>query len=252
MSIEATSTTFNRLRELPELLQSVPERRRPSVQNCALVALLLAERMRDRKGYVDETVDQILDVLPLSKATVTNCLYALDMIGWWRRQAKGNHRAGTRRTPGVLAGHGEVDPTTQHDGADPTEPDGEHREVDAPASLGSTPSIVRYGTQHREVDLTPPHRPHPVTPTSSPADEQELVALVGAHLDAHVAFDPVGQIDNPTAVRMSQFPRALAVAREARDEFGEDPMVALEALWATRPDDDAGEFDPGRWTQEVV
>lgn len=252
MSIEATTTTFDRLRELPELLQAVPERRRPSVQNCALVALLLADRMRDRKGYVDETVEQVMDVLPLSKATVTNSLYALDLIGWWKREAKGNHRSGTRRTPGLLAEHRGADPTEQHDGADPTELDAEHREVEDAASWGSTPSIVGYGQQHRGADPTPPHPPHLVTPPSSPADEQELVALVGAHLDAHVSFDPVGQIIDPVSVRLSQFPRAMAVAREARDEFGEDPRVALEALWATRPDDNAGEFDPGHWTQEVI
>lgn len=253
MSIEATTTTFNRLRELPELLQAVPARRRPSVQNCALVALLLADRMRDRKGYVDETVEQVIEVLPLSKATVTNCLYALDLIGWWRREAKGNHRGGTRRTPNLLAEHREADPTEPHGGADLTMPDGEHREVGDAASWGSAPSIVRYGHEHREADPTPPHHPHPVTPPSSPEDEQELVALVGAHLDAHVAFDPVGQIIDPVAVRLAQFPRALAVAREARDEFGEDPRAALEALWATRPDDSAGEFDPALWpTEEVV
>jgi hypothetical protein len=250
VSIEATSTTFNRLRELPELLQSVPERRRPSVQNCALVALLLADRMRDRKGYVDETVDQILDVLPLSKATVTNCLYALDMIGWWTRQAKGNHRAGTRRTPAVLTEHGEADLTMQHDGADPTQPDGEHREVGDAASLGSTPSIVRYGTQHREADLTTPHHPHPVTPTTS--SSPDLRRQIRSHLAAHTAFDPFLKIDNPRSVAHAEFPNACAIADEAI-EFGDDPLDALEVVYPTRPPDDAGEFDPGRWThQEVI
>jgi hypothetical protein len=239
VSIEVTTATFNRLRELPELLQSVPERRRPSVQNCALVALLLADRMRDRKGYVDETVDQILDVLPLSKATVTNCLYALDMIGWWTRQAKGNHRAGTRRTPAVLTEHGEADLTMQHDGADPTQPDGEHREVGDAASLGSTPSIVRYGTQHREADLTTPHHPHPVTPTTSSSQrtsEQELDRAIPPRRRTPRSIRSC-QIDNPTAPSlMSQFPNVRCVASQTHAiEFGDDPLDALEVVYPTRP-----------------
>ena len=233
MSIEATTTTFDRLRELPELLQAVPERRRPSVQNCALVALLLADRMRDRKGYVDETVEQVMDVLPMSKATVTNSLYALDRIGWWKREAKGNHRSGTRRTPGLLAEHRGADPTEQHNGADPTELDDEHREVGDAASWGSTPSIVRYGHEHREADPTPPHPPHPVTPISSPRDELPdlVIDSIARHRTDRAAER--GDVDSYDAYLTAVTKRLrldlefMANTRRLCEEFPEAPVATL-------------------------
>lgn len=165
MSISVTAATWRILNKLPETLKALPANHRPSWQNCALVALFLADQMRDSKGYADETIGQIVAALPISEGCARDCLAALDHAGWWVRETAGNRHRGARRVPQVADLHRGADPATQDDlerGSDPAacdESDESRARDDGTYSAGWDPL-------ERGVSPAPPHS----SPCSSPKE----------------------------------------------------------------------------------
>lgn len=82
---------------LTQAALNVPEKRRPAPDKLELVGKHLAESLKDSKGYVDETEQQIVDGLhgTLSTSTVGDALYALREI--WVPVKRGNKGYGTHR-----------------------------------------------------------------------------------------------------------------------------------------------------------
>lgn len=154
MSNEALSATFTGLGGLRAALEVVPAKRRPSYPSCALVAVLLADRMRAGRDWTDETVPQIASTLDLSESVVRSSLAALDQIGWWTPMSKGNHLRGTVRRAAFLDSHRGPGPTQQHRG------------VSTPASWGSDPASWGTPPQHRGADPATP--PTPIVPPTPP------------------------------------------------------------------------------------
>ncbi len=83
MSNEALNTLRQRPAELRELLVGVDAHDRPSYDKAYIVLGYLADRLRPRprRGYVDETHDQIAEATGLKKRSVETCLRAFDAIG---------------------------------------------------------------------------------------------------------------------------------------------------------------------------
>lgn len=239
------AATYPELPRLQQAIAGIPARRRPSWSNTVAVALLLADRFQDQRGYVDETVEQISEAICLSVTTVRTVLSALDQVGFWVRAAKGNQHRGTRRTPGFTTMHRGPDPaeqTVEHRGPDPTMLPTEHRGVGRAASRGSAPSIAGWTAQHRGSDPATPHT-STYTHTSSSLDDD-----IRKHLDRHIDHNR-HLIDNEHAIRCSQYPRMRDVALEAH-ELGDNPLEVLEQLWPTHTDP-ADDYDPVTWHQEV-
>lgn len=253
MSTTVLTATYQHLPKLRSDLAALDlGKHRPSWPNTVAVALLLADRYRDSRGYTDETVGQISAALVLSDGVVRDVLAALNAAGFWVKEAKGNQHRGTRRRPGFTSEHRGADPAEQDDKSNaghPAEHDGEHRGTNAGASRDTDPSIAGSPPQHRGADPATPLVPPVVPPTTS--SSPDLRRQIRSHLAAHTTFDPFLKIDDPKAVAHAEFPNACDIADEAI-EFGDDPLDALEVVYPTRPPDDAGEFDPGLWTQEVV
>ena len=241
MSIEATVATYKLLPELKERLLELPARRRPAYYPTALVALRLAECFRDKRGYTDETVAQLVQAVCAPENTVRTALAALDQLGYWERLAKGNQHFGTRRRPTYLdSEHRGADPAEQEfedRGADPTErPDG--------ASWGSGPSIVGYDSEHRGADPATP----PSTPTGSPhrAAAEEAAR---AHIDAVIAsrVGTASRVRTPDAFRYTETPIAAAIA-ERELEAGRDPSPALHEKYPVA----SNGVDSARVTQNLA
>lgn len=249
MSITVLTATYQ---HLPSLRGDINSRdwgkHKPGWAPTVAVCLLLADRYRDSRGYVDETVGQIADALVLSQGVVRDVLAALDAVGFWVKVSKGNQHRGTRRRPGFEPGASRDIPRSdegEHRGADPAVLDGEHRGIDDGASRDNDPSIAGLTPEHRGADPATPHS----SPHSSPTTSSSRRRRIRNHLDAHTAYDPFLRIDNPAAVARAEYANALAVVEEA-EEFGEDPWAALEAAYPTRAPE--GEhYDPD-WVKEVV
>lgn len=265
-----TEATWQMLPELKVRLLELDARRRPDYFRALAVALLLADKYRDKRGYTDETVGQISAAVSMPENSVRTSLAALELLGYWERVGKGNQHTGTRRRPTFLEvstdgtpaieddEHRGADPDSlphEHRGADPTEHEGEHRGVDDGASWGSAPSIVGYDPQHRGADPTPPlYIPCVTTPLERevPAivedraealvatNTQEVGSLVRGLIQTYGVLDVEEAVDDLVNAGVSfSFPSQLVKAIEAKCE--KTTAQILDALCAE------DSFDPADW-----
>lgn len=252
MSTTVITATYQ---HLPGLRADIESRdwgkHKPGWAPTVAVCLLLADRYRDSRGYVDETVAQIADALVLTQGVVRDVLAVLDTVGFWVKVAKGNQHRGTRRRPGFeLQASRDIPPCddSEHRGADPALLEPEHRGIDDGASRDNDLSIAGLTPEHRGADPATPHSSPHSSPTTSSSRRRRQVRQ---HLEAHAAFDPFGRVTNPSGLVTSELPNALDLFDEA-EAFGDDPWAELERIYPTRTPVEAGEYDPGRWTKEVV
>jgi hypothetical protein len=119
VSLTATTATWAIIPELRSRVAELPNaKRRPSADRVVMVALLLADRYRDDRGYTDETVPQICTVLALPDSAVRGILAALHDLGYWIRESAGNRHAGARRRPTFLPVERGADPALYPDAHD--------------------------------------------------------------------------------------------------------------------------------------
>lgn len=194
MSVREVSAVLELGAEMPELVGQIDVKRRPNWQATLLVALLLADRFRPRRGYVDETVEQITSCVPVGDARpILKALHELDV---WTVSRRGGNGQGTRRVPGrrltaLLAGPdhrgadpAEMGPVDNHDqrGVSPAQTSPDHRGVDDRSPWGDAPITVGCTGDHRGVHpTTPPSIPHQ---PPSPDDALERVIATAAGLVA--------------------------------------------------------------------
>ncbi len=263
MSVEATIATYEAFGELQALLAGVPEKRRPSLPRAQLVALYLAHRYHPKRGYVDETAEQIQEATLVSNGTVRNVLRALDEIGWWVVVRSGNQHRGSQRVPGFFdPEHREPDPAMRNNGID-----GEHREPDPANHLGSNITSIASltprsehpvdnrasrGTDrasrgtppvHREPDLaTPRPRIYPravnkssttLTRAANTPDEDDR-QLATTWITNHLHHNR-WTIRNPQAVANAIRPAIIELIAHHR-AAGTDPRPDLNTNWPVAPE----------------
>jgi len=168
MSIAVLNSTYQHLPALRDSIAQLPDKRRPGWANTVAVALLLADRYQDKRGYVDETVGQVAGALCLSENTVRSVLTALDQVSFWERTVKGNQYRGSRRVPSFMQRG--ADPTTQVDGSESEQRGAAPAcsdESDDGASRGSRLSIAGYDLEQRGADPTTPHSSTDTSPSST-------------------------------------------------------------------------------------
>jgi hypothetical protein len=68
-----------------------------------VIHLLLANAYRDERGCVDETIGQVRDVVGSSYGQTRRALAALDRLGLWIVERKGNQHRGTVRRPAFIS-----------------------------------------------------------------------------------------------------------------------------------------------------
>lgn len=140
MSHELTEAVQASAVVIRDLLPTV-ERHRPSVAAAVLVARELADRFRVDRGFVNESVEQVMASTGLSSGQVRDALGALDQLGVWVADGKGNQWRPTVRRPGpvLLA-------TLQHRGltrdADEDPNPGASRVDPRNSGLSTAPSIA--------------------------------------------------------------------------------------------------------------
>lgn len=161
MSVGATEATWAITASLEERLEEIPAKHRPDHARAQLVALRLADRYRDARGYTDETVPQLCEALNLRDGAVRDALAALDKLGVWVVIRRGARGRGSRRAPGPLLQLRGTDPAEKAEelsGPDPAENDTELR--------GMNDELRGMNTVHRGPDPATPRR----IPTVPPAD----------------------------------------------------------------------------------
>lgn len=181
-----------------QLLEGVPVERRVAPERAHHVAVLLADRYQDRRGYVDETVDQIEKCCAFG--SVKRILQALHEANIWRRvdgHRGGSRAAGSRRIPGTAL----TDLVTVS-----------RDEVQARPRHGESPTSSRYDpdlvTVSRDAPLHPLSTPAQATNGDTPTIDAVIDRAVGmfiAHKSAN-GFTP----NSPTAY-------ARTVRRDADD-----------------------------------
>ena len=189
MSVRAYIAVWAITPRLRGLLAEVPEKRRPKFDRVLNVALRLADKYQDSRGYVDETNGQLTAVLAYD---VRPALATLDAIGVWvvapagrggGRGGKGPGQPSSARTALELGGADPAQVAPEQRGADPTVQQrgvsAEHRGVGDRAPWDSTPSTVGFGPEHRGAD---PHLPvvPEITPRLSPLTAPRSRALTTA------------------------------------------------------------------------
>lgn len=163
-ALNAVSSTFPTIRAR---LGEIPASERPSYEAVVAVSLHLANRHRPGRGWANESVDQIAAELGMSERKVRRVLKALDVLGVWVAESKGNQHAPTKRTPTFMAEGSSGNRTEQNDGASSakrTEQESEHRPVSTehrPVAAGA--SSVHDGASSAK-RTTPPSNPQSSTP----------------------------------------------------------------------------------------
>lgn len=98
-----TALYDGRVAELPALLKGIEDKRRPSKQTAMIVLGRLADRYRDDRGYVDETIKQIAKATDLPESAVEACLQAFDHVGITRVVRTARRGSAPRRELPFLA-----------------------------------------------------------------------------------------------------------------------------------------------------
>ncbi len=223
--------------------------------NASVVCFVLADKYRDPRGYVDESVDQIAEAVAMKPGTVRNVLAALDQLGLWVKIGKGNQHSGTRRRPTFVPEHGA--PTSRSS-------DGKHRASSHTEQNGSAEGEHReVAHEHREVSAgasCAQTHDSPVPPCVSPTNESLYVfnnavegldrddlQLAADHIRRHIEFH-AHKIDDPEAVRITQTREAERIIGICRAD-GTDPTGDLEANWPTEhpPDTTEGDYEMGQY-----
>ena len=160
MSIEALNAVPGTFPTIKTRLAEIPASERPSFDAVTSVSQHLANKHRPGRGYVNESVEQISEALCMSPRKVRRALAALDVLGIWVSQGKGNQHAPTRRVAAFLNEASSGSRTEQDEPSIvrlPDAPDEEHRPVATSASSGSDRASSAYRT-------TPPSNPQCVPP----------------------------------------------------------------------------------------
>ena len=102
MSVEALNAVPGTFPTIKTRLAEIPASERPSFDAVTSVSQHLANKHRPGRGYVNESVEQISEALCMSPRKVRRALAALDVLGIWVSQGKGNQHAPTRRVAAFL------------------------------------------------------------------------------------------------------------------------------------------------------
>jgi hypothetical protein len=179
MSVEAiiAAKRLTGSKEFIEALATVDTKHRPSNEKATLVIWALADAFQKSRGYVNETVEQLNEVLPFT--VDGHLLSALDGLGIWVVSKRGGPGSPTQRVPGpLLAKHNEqLDGIRENGTAGPpqkVDPNGAELVTDddslEPTHGGQPPQdeSTRGGTRGGTHGGLPPY-----TPTSTPTSTKE-------------------------------------------------------------------------------
>lgn len=237
MSTTVLTATY---RNLPGLRAAIESRQwgkhKPAWGSTVSVCLLLADKYRDSRGYVDETVQQIAEALVLTDGAVRDVLAALDAVGFWVKVTKGNQHRGTRRRPGFDVEAPRGNPAEHDEGAsrgNPAELEAEHRGETHGASRDNDLSIAGKSLSIAGLPRDSPSIPI-TTPISSPrTDDLPTTVIDTIAADRTRRASERGDIDNPDAYQASiatNLRRDITFMGNLRrlcDEFPDAPAATI-------------------------
>jgi hypothetical protein len=231
MSLPCIQATMELLPKIRSDAAGLEPKRRPAPERLQLVALCLANRYRDATGCCDDTAQQVADALGLPVWSARECLAALENLGYWTVERRGNqHVGGSKRRPTFLPTDGAS--RGQARDAPDSASRGQARDAPDSASRGGTMSIAGWDRVHRGVEHgasrgQPRDSTSSTSSTSLHATDDETTA--GQHLERNIAANEIRNVD---AYRLSQLAKVTAVIADAR-ATGSDPTPELERRWPT-------------------
>jgi len=134
MSHEATEAVLGTAPMFGKAIAQLPVKRRPSADRAWLVALRLADRYRDHRGYVDSSIEQLSAEVAYLFDPGPSCR-ALHEIGMWVITKQGGPGYPTQRSMGPML--------EEQVGADPNE------FWDDDELVGADPHLLCEGGAHR-------------------------------------------------------------------------------------------------------